>query len=199
MNRPDALKRLEKLEVIYRPADHTTMSLLDKEWYLDLCASSLHTVLRRFAGYLAERRYASHHKTGATEVSSGDWLQTTWQADRDVLIWAEIDRLVAMLPEFEDDDAALSEWLQIADRDGWPALPNLSFAMTLAGFQDVLTAERQQKDVARGKDIPIVAQWRQDHPVWRPGLDGDEAAALDHAFAEEAERLYEEWFGAEAV
>jgi hypothetical protein len=192
-------KRLAALEVIYRPADHTEMSALDRQWYLELCASSLYTVLRWFAGYLAERRYSSHHKTGATGVSAGDWLQTTWEADRDVLIRAELERLVAMLPEFEDDDAALREWLRIADRDGWPALLNLPFAMTLAGFQDVLTAERHQKDVARGKDIPIMAQWRRDHPAWRPGLDGAEAAALDHAFAEEAERLYEEWFGAEAA
>lgn len=186
--------RLSALESLFRPLKAAVSSDDDRRWYLALCTSSLHAAILQFAGDFAERRY--HHTNGARWVHTGDWTQGTTEVERASAVQQEVNRLIAM--DVHDTDAALSHWMAFADQEGWPALNGLTYRMDLDGFTALLT-RRASIDVARGTDMPAAVQWRREHPDWRPGMSGDEAERFEIGLADEATRLYAQWFEEQAA
>lgn len=182
-------KRLDRLEAITGPPD---LALDDdgRRWFLGLCQPCMLATIHRFAEHLAERRY--HHALGTRRPWAGDWRQATTDAERDALVQAQLERYCATDPT---DPDALAEWLETADREGWPALGGLTFAMDRTGFEAVLARSRQDLDVSRACDMPGSVAWRRAHPAWRPGMGAEEATAFELELAEEAHRLDAEWFG----
>lgn len=180
-------RRISALEGVFHPVDHGLMSDDDRRWFLGLCDASCATVVCRFAGFLAQRRY--HHEAGARGAHADDWKATTTEDERRSCVQAELDRLRVAF-ELQDGDDALTGWVETADREGWPPLTGLTFSMWRSGFDDLLHRSRQSIDAARAADIPAAAQWRREHPTWRPGMTGEEATAFELELSREAE-----WFG----
>lgn len=185
-------RRLSVLENVIQPASHALTTDDDRRWYLGLCDASFVTVIWRFARYLAERRYT--YAVGLDSSYCDDWNQATTGGERDRLVQNEIDRLRAMAMQDDDQDRVLTQWVETADREEWPALRGLTFSMMREGFDSLLHTTRQSIDASRGADIPVNAEWRRQHSEWRPGMSGDEATAFELALGEEADCLYDEWF-----
>lgn len=184
-------RRLGKLEAIWTPpVGLASLDDRERQWYLGLCEASILAIIERFAGYLAERRY--HHAAGAAAPWAGEWSSSSTSVERDDAVEVEIERYLAMDP---DDPEALGVWLATADREGWPALGGLTFAMDRTGFEAVLRQSRSGLDVSRACDMPGSVAWRRAHPAWRPGMGTEEATAFELELAEEAHRLDAEWFG----
>lgn len=190
-------QRLARLEAVYQPVDHAVMTDDDRRWFLGLCASSAAEVLRQFAELLAERRFLDEIglPSGARSGWAGDWCVLVPEDERAGWIQAELDRLATMSAEAGDD--ALDDWLESADRNGWPPVTGPTFTMDRAGFEEMVTRRRQSLDTSRGCDMPGSEMWRRAHPEWRPGISGDEAAAFELELLDEADRLEVEWFGAD--
>lgn len=182
--------RLDRLEAITGPPDLEALDDNARRWFLGLCDASILATIGRFARYLAERRY--HHALGTRRPWADDWRQATTDAERDALVEAELERSLAMGP---DDPEMLGVWLETADREGWPPLVGLTFAMNRAGFEVVLARSRKDLDVSRACDMPGSVAWRRAHPAWRPGMGTEDATAFELALADEAHRRGAEWFG----
>ncbi len=186
--RDSITRRLAALEDRFAPVDDAAMTDDDRRWFLGLCASSWLETLRQFAGVLAERRY--HHERGTVAPHAGDWGLTTTEDERDALIQAECDRFAVNADE--TGDQALDDWLEPAEREGWPPLGGVTFSLDRLGFEAMVTRRRQSIDVSRGCEMPGSDLWRRAHPAWRPGMTGD-ALAFEIELVEEADRLYAEW------
>ncbi len=167
--------RVQALEDRYAPVDPHVMTRTEREWFLGLCAPIAVEVVQWFAELLAERRY--HDALGTSAPWCGDWKSTTSDAERDAAVMSELDRLRAL---DGNDDQAITDWVETADREGWPPLTGVTFRMDRAGFEDMVTRRRASIDVSRGCDMPGSVLWRRAHPTWRPGMTGDEALAFEH-------------------
>lgn len=183
-------KRLDRLHIIVQPTARATMSEQDRRWYLGLCEPTIQATIVRFAGYLAERRY--HHEVGNRSPHCLDWLMTTTEAERESRVRAELERYLAM---DLDHPGTLASWIETADRDGWPPLGGLTFAMSRQGFEGVLAGSRAALDRSRGCDMPGSVAWRRGHPAWRPGMSTADATAFELELAAEVHRLEAAWLG----
>lgn len=177
--RRDLARRLATLEAQTRRADYASLSDLDREWFMTLCASAWSEAAWQFAGILAERRY--WHAAGVTAPHSGDWLDTVSPADRTAATDDELMRLEELMrgnvgAPFAD---VLAQWVGVADAEGWPALQGVMFTLDGAGFARQEQRYRDAMDVSRGSDMPAAIAWRRTFPQWRPGMSGDDALAMD--------------------
>lgn len=193
MNRNHA-RRIAALEARIEPVDVGMVSDFDRGWYLALCRSSYLRVIRTFADILAQRHY--HHEIGATSgMGLGwamDWLQVLSGEDREARIQAEYDRLIFLADERGGFDEALGDWVETADREGWPVLGGVLYNVDRAGFEERLKSERNAADAARRGDMPGAAMWRRAHPDWRTGMTAEAALAFEGHLLKEREQLYAE-------
>lgn len=195
--RDSITRRLAALEDRFAPVDDAAMTDDDRRWFLGLSESSISATIRQFAGVLAERRYLHEGglPAGARSSWAGDWRECVPENERERWIEAELDRFTAMAAE--TGDQALDDWLETADREGWPALGGPTFSMDRLGFEAMLTRWRQGIDVSRGCEMPGSDLWRRAHPAWRPGMTGGDALAFEIELSEEADRRDAEAFGSD--
>jgi hypothetical protein len=164
-------RRLATLEGRLRPVTWDRLSELHREWYREFETSPAIETVLQFANVLAAMRFRAQGgmSLAPRQHHVDDWKLVTTAEQRDARIAVEVDRLAAMMGEY-DLDTALTLWTETAKREGWLPLSGPTYSVDRRGFDQLFRLHRSRGDEARMRDDPPSRLWRADHPSWRPNM-----------------------------